>query len=348
MTTSAHRAEHRAAGPGPSLARLLESGRAFDYDSLTLVPRVASTLEHRVDAWPEVQFGSFHLGLPLLGSPMPDVCGTEMCQALAQQGALGILHRFQSIESQQRALVQVTRDGEAEAVGAAIGVTGDYQERFQALRGVGCRLFCLDTANGAHVQVERALAWVRGEAGDAFVIAGNVASAEAFTWLEERGAHAVRVGIAGGSVCETRTETGVFVPTPYAVAECVAARRRALVIGDSGVRTPADFCKLLALGADVVMVGSALAGTAEAPGRIIATEGKKYKIMRGAASFSVQQDIGRDDPEYVEGAETLVPYRGAVANVLHRYLAGLRSSMSYMNARTLEEYCRNASFLLIG
>jgi IMP dehydrogenase len=281
---------------------------------------------------------------------MPDVCGLDMCEVLAHEGALGILHRFQPIEHQREEFghaVGVAATISAAAVGAAIGVTGDYRERFQALYDEGCRIFCLDTANGAHIQVERALTWVREQAADAFVVAGNVASAESFTWLEERDADAIRVGIAGGSVCETRTETGIYAPTPYAVAEVASVRRRALIIGDSGVRNPADFCKLLALGADVVMVGSALAGTREAPGRVIVTEGKQYKIMRGAASFSVQYDVGNMSPDYVEGAETLVPYRGPVTGVVRRYVAGLRSSMSYMNARTLDEYRANARFILL-
>src|SRR5581483_2579270 len=134
---------------------------------------------------------------------------------------------------------------------------------------------------------------------------------------------------------------------PYAVAEAASVRRRALIIGDGGIRTPADFCKLLALGADAVMVGSALAGTKEAPGHIIQVDGKKYKVMRGAASFSVQQQGGNASPGYIEGTETLVPYRDTVTAVLHRYLAGLQSSMSYMNARTLDEYRHNVSFLLV-
>jgi IMP dehydrogenase len=106
-------------------------------------------------------------------------------------------------------------------------------------------------------------------------------------------------------------------------------------------------CKLLALGADLVMVGSALAGTREAPGRVIVVDGKKLKIMRGAASFSVQQQAGTEDPGYVEGTETLVPYKGGVDDVVRRYLAGLRSSMSYMGARTLEEYRQNVSFIVL-
>lgn len=322
------------------------SGTAFDYDDVTLVPRVRSTLAHRSDARPAAQFGPLSLDLPLLGSPMPDVCGVEMCLALADSGALGILHRFQSIAAQVGDFRQVL--DRAGAVGAAVGSTGDYRERFQRLVDAGCRVVCIDTANGAHEQVAEAMAWMRQHDPEVFVIAGNVASGEGFAWLEEAGADAIRVGIAGGSVCETRNETGVFVPTPHAVAEAAAVRRSALIIGDSGVRYPADMCKLLALGADCVMVGSALAGTREAPGRVIVVDGKKYKIMRGAASFSVQQEYGGDDPEYVEGAETMVPYKGSAAGVMRRYLAGLRSSMSYMNARSLDEYRQNVSILRLG
>lgn len=325
--------------------QLLEIGFAFDYDHISLVPRVVSTLQHRADARPEVSFGSYRLRLPLIGSPMSDVCGTEMCHILAQEGALGILHRFQPIDSQKQAFEEAHGSGHVPTVGAALGVTDNYQEQFHALYTAGCRLFCLDTANGAHRQVEHAIDWIRSQAPSVFLIAGNVASAETFSWLEQQGVDAIRVGIAGGSVCETRTETGVFVPTPYAVAEAVSVRQRALIIGDGGVRNPSDFCKLLALGADAVMLGSALAGTKEAPGQVIMAGGKQYKIMRGSASFSVQQQGGKEMPEYVEGTETLVPYRGSVTAVLHRFMAGLRSSMSYMNARSLEEYRRNASFV---
>ncbi len=330
-------------------ARVNGAPIAFDYDDVSLVPRLVSTLTHRVDAEPTIDFGPIRLTLPIIGAPMPDVCGAEMCRALAVDGAVGVLHRFQSIVAQVESVHSaVSRDdGEPPlpTPAAAVGVSGDYRERFSALYEAGVRAFCLDTANGAHVQVGAAIAWCRAEATDIFLIAGNVASAEAFHWLEDQGADAIRVGIAGGSVCETRTETAVFVPTPYAVWECAHVKSHALVIGDSGVRTPSDFCKLLALGADTVMLGSALAGTRQAPGRVIVVDASKYKIMRGAASFSVQQEHGGQEPEYVEGAETMVPYKGSVADVTSRYGAGLRSSMSYMNARSLEEYRANVNFV---
>jgi IMP dehydrogenase len=310
---------------------------------VSLVPRVRSTLAHRMEALPEVDFGSVRLSIPLIGSPMPDVCGVDMCQALGRHGALGILPRFQTIDAQAGELREVGAAGGP--VAAALGVSGDYRDRFERIVEAGCRIVCLDTANGAHEQVAHAVRWVRDQSTAVFLIAGNVATAETFAWLEDLGVDAIRVGIAGGSVCETRTETGVHAPTPYSVYECAQVRRHALIVGDGGIRSPADMCKLLALGADCVMVGSALAGTYEAPGRVLVVDGKKFKIMRGAASFSVQQEFAGEDPEYIEGAESIVPYKGHVADVIQRYLAGLRSSMSYMNARTLDEYRSNASFI---
>jgi IMP dehydrogenase len=295
--------------------------RAFDFDDVSLMPRVHSTLAHRTEALPVVDIGPLRLTIPLIGSPMPDVCGVDMCRALGEVAAAG------------------------GPLAAALGVTGDYRERFARIVETGCRIVCLDTANGAHEQVAHAVRWIRDQGTAVFLIAGNVASAETFRWLEDHGVDAIRVGIAGGSVCETRTETGVHAPTPYSVHECSQVRRHALIIGDGGVRNPADMCKLLALGADAVMVGSALAGTYEAPGRVIVVDGKKFKIMRGAASFSVQQEFAGADPEYIEGAESIVAYKGRVADVIQRYVAGLRSSMSYMDARSLDEYRSNASFI---
>ena len=317
---------------------------------MSLAPRVISEVAHRGDVAIEVVFGPLALRLPILGSPMPDVCGTEMARALARHGALGILHRFDSIESQAAAYREASTGSGAGkgCVGAAVGVSGDYQQRFAALYEAGCRVICLDTANGAHRQVAAAIQWVKRQHGDVFILAGNVATKEGFKWLEDEGADAIRVGIAGGSVCETRNETGVYVPTPYAVAEAASVRKRALIIGDGGVRMPADLAKLLALGADVVMLGSALAGTREALGRVIVVDGKRFKIMRGAASFSVQQEAAGSRPQYVEGAETLVPYKGRVEEVLQRYEAGLRSSLSYLNARTLADFRQNAAFVEIS
>lgn len=323
-----------------------EAAPAIDFSNLSLVPRTVSSIGHRADVHCGVAVGPAALEIPIVGSPMPDVCGPEMCGALAELGGLGILHRFQPVRAQVEQFTAAAAAAPAgRVVGAAVGSAGDFRHRFTALCEAGCRLVCLDTANGAHTQVAAAIEWVKRAAPDAFVIAGNVGAGETFRWLEDQGADAIRVGIGGGALCETRTETGIYAPTPQAVLEAAGIRRRALIIGDGGVRNPGDLCKLLALGADVVMLGSALAGTREAAGQEVVMRGRRYKVARGAASLSVQLEMGRSDPRHVEGAETMVPYRGEAAAVVHRYVAGLRSSMAYLDARDLAAYRRNARFV---
>ena len=332
-----------------SAPRFEVASPALDFSNLSLVPRVVSTVMHRAQVRCDVALGDVVLGGPIIASPMPDVCGPAMCRALAELGCLGVLHRFQPVPDQVEQFMRASEGlPPGRVVAAAVGVTGDHLERFAALHAAGCRLVCLDTANGAHTQVAAALEAIKRRAPDVFVIAGNVASAEGFGWLEDHGADAIRVGIAGGGLCETRTETGIYVPTPQAVLEALSVRGRALIIGDGGVRRPGDLCLLLALGADAVMVGSALAGTREATGREIVLRGRRYKVARGAASLSVQVEMGRPHPEHVEGAETIVPYRGDAAAVVHRYLAGLQSSMAYLDAADLAAYRRNASFVRLA
>jgi IMP dehydrogenase/GMP reductase len=323
-----------------------EAVPAIDFANLGLVPRTISSITHRADVDCGVMLGEVALDIPLVSSPMPDVSGPEMCVAMAQLGGIGILHRFQPVRAQVEQFARAAAAVPAgRVVGAAVGITGDFRERFTGLCDAGCRLVCLDTANGAHTQVASAIEWVKRAAPDAFVVTGNVGSAETFRWLEDQGADAIRVGIGGGALCETRTETGIYAPTPQSVLEAVGVRRRALIIGDGGVRSPGDLCKLLALGADAVMLGSALAGTSEAAGRELTMRGRRYKVARGAASLSVQLEMGRTDPQHVEGAETMVPYRGETAAVVRRYVAGLRSSMAYLDARDLDAYRRNATFI---
>lgn len=339
------------------------SDKWLTYDQVSLIPTVVSELKHRAEANTNVKFGPITLGIPLIAAPMPDVSNGEMAKKLWELGSFGWIHRFQSDEDIDREFLLASGKPNPTWLGLAIPANAEAALAI-VRRRIGCQIFCIDTANGANQMVERTIKTLKDKFPGIFLVTGNVASAEAFLKLESWGADAIRVGIAGGSVCETRTETGVYSPMATVIQQCATRVRtiyqpvgsggpidvldqykRALLIADGGIKTPADMCKALALGADLVMAGNIFAGSKEAPGDPINTgtheKPQLVKLMRGAASFSVQN--GKS--EYIEGRESFVPYKGSVERVVNRFAAGLRSSMSYMNSRTLEEYRRNVKIV---
>jgi IMP dehydrogenase len=190
------------------------------------------------------------------------------------------------------------------------------------------------------------------------LIAGNVATAEGTRDLASAGADAIKVGVGPGAACSTRIVAGVGVPQLTAVWECVAAAAESdlPVIADGGVRTSGDLTKALAAGAETVMIGSLLAGTEESPGRTVLRNGGRFKVYRGMASVGAaearrQRETSEDVLDELaaavvpEGVEAVVPYRGSLAEVLYQQVGGLRSGMSYLNARTLGELRQHARFV---
>jgi IMP dehydrogenase len=345
----------------------------YSYDNVTLVPRVISEIPTRDNCDTSVTLGTVYnhgqpnptqnvvLDVPIISSPMPDVTGADMAFTLRRSGVLGIIHRFQTIEGQLKEFIGANSIPETAswmgrfdkgAVGCAIGVTDDFSERFDVLHRAGCRIFCLDTANGANTQVEHAFKTLQSKEISYYCIAGNVATWEGYQFLANLGVNAVRVGIAGGSVCETKIETGVYMPTLECVREIAEyvdheygnELPHPLIIADGGIRTPADMAKALAVGADLIMGGRIFAGYRETPGPIIKDRHDKqlYKLYRGAASHGVQKDTNGEKPDYSEGAEELVPFIDKSAStVIKRFKNGFRSTMSYMNATTIPQFRQN-------
>jgi IMP dehydrogenase len=244
------------------------------------------------------------------------------------------------------------------AVAAAIGVRGDYLDRAQALAVAGADALVLDIAHGHADHALEALASVRDTIREEVdLVAGNVATAEGARQLANAGADAVKVGVGPGSVCTTRVVAGVGVPQLSAVRECVAACREldVPVIADGGVRAGGDVAKAVGGGAETVMIGNLLAGTPESPGEVVTRNGTQVKVFRGMASgaaAAARRAAEREDeteffPVVPEGVEAVVPVKSSVAAVVADLVGGLRSGMSYSNARTIREMNERARFVRI-
>src|SRR5260221_7106776 len=200
------------------------------------------------------------LSLPLIAAPMPDVTNGAMARKLSDLGSFGWIHRFQS-EDAMRVEVYGEKYRVSHSFGLALPV--NPREAWEivswAYNGFGVKIFCIDTANGANQMVKEIIQKLKKMSPEIFIVAGNVASWENFNHLVEWGADAIRVGIAAGSVCETRTETGVYSPMAGVIQDIInylgPHDKGAFLIADGGIKSPAEMCKALALGADLVMAG---------------------------------------------------------------------------------------------
>ena len=311
------------------------------YDDVLLVPQY-SDIKSRTEVSMEATLGSHTFRVPIISSPMDTVTASPMAAALDSYGGLGIIHRYNSIETQCHHVECLPAEAK---VGAAIGVSGDYLDRATALWAAGATILCVDVAHGHHILMKEALRKLRHTFGDVVhIMAGNVATLEGYNDLVDWGADSVRCNIGGGSICSTRTQTGHGVPGLQTIIDCARSDRDAPIIADGGLRNSGDIVKALAAGADFVMLGSLLSGTDEAPGDIISTRKGKFKSYRGMASADAQVEW-RGKASSLEGIATTVPCKGPVSDILKSLERGVRSGFSYSGARSLTELHSKAKFM---
>ena len=253
-----------------------------------------------------------------------------------------------------------TKDASGRLRVAAATNTGDSGiERAEALLEAECDLIVVDTAHGHSKGVGETVARIKKLSNRVQVLAGNVATGDATKALIDAGADGVKVGIGPGSICTTRIVAGVGVPQLTAILDSVEAASKlgVPVIADGGLRTSGDIAKALAAGASSVMVGSMLAGTAEAPGETFLYQGRTYKSYRGMGSVGAmargsadryfQQDI-KDQMKLVpEGIEGQVPFKGPAKDVIHQMVGGVKAAMGYTGSRTLKDFRERAKFVRI-
>ncbi|MBQ9952987.1 MAG: IMP dehydrogenase [Clostridia bacterium] len=239
---------------------------------------------------------------------------------------------------------------------AAIGITNDVLDRAGALINAGVDVLVLDSAHGHSANIMKTIKLVKEHFPDIQLIAGNIATAEAAEDLIDAGADAVKVGIGPGSICTTRVVSGIGVPQLTAVMDVaeVCSRRNIPMIADGGIKFSGDIVKAIAGGADVVMLGSLLAGCEESPGEEELYQGRRFKSYRGMGSMAAMAKGSADRyfqtgtkklvPEGVEGR---VPFKGAMGDTVFQLMGGLRSGMGYCGTETIEDLKKNGKFVKI-
>ena len=240
--------------------------------------------------------------------------------------------------------------------GAAIGVTEDCLDRVKALVEAGVDVVALDSAHGHSKNIIEKVKEIKAAYPDLQVIAGNIATAEAAKALIEAGADCIKVGIGPGSICTTRIVAGIGVPQITAIYDvCNEAKKYGIpVIADGGIKYSGDCEKAIAAGADVIMMGSMLAGCDESPGEFEIYQGRRFKVYRGMGSLAAMEKGSKDRyfqtgskklvPEGVEGR---VPYKGPLSDTIFQLVGGLRSGMGYCGTPTIEDLKENGQFIKI-
>jgi IMP dehydrogenase len=244
-------------------------------------------------------------------------------------------------------------------VGAAVGVSGDLEERMELLVKAGADILAIDSSHGHSTGVLKTIELIKKKYPDVPVMAGNIATEEGSRALIDYGADTVKVGIGPGSICTTRVVTGCGVPQITAILEAVKAanKKNIPVVADGGIRYSGDITKALAAGAGSAMVGSIFAGTEESPGETILYQGRTFKTYRGMGSLEAmksgsrdryfqehQEEVSKFVPEGIEGR---VPHRGNVADSVYQLVGGLRSGMGIVGARDIEQLQKRARFIKI-
>ena len=313
---------------------------SLTYDDISLVPTEISRIKSRAEVITKSNFLGAELNLPVVSSPMDSVTGIAMAKELTALGCLGIVNRFDS------SLNELFSNGKAVEGVRAVSVSLTAEDSLLEKIAASNLIVCIDTANANNAHVLHKCEEIKKKY-NVKVIVGNVAHGGTLKQLVDAGADAVRIGIGGGSVCTTSVQTGIGIGQISSVVDCYFAREeqklKIELIADGGIKSPGDVAKALAAGADVVMLGRMLAGTKETPGEVIKYSDQLWKKYRGSASFGVKMK-----GEFIEGEETMVPYKGTVKSVINAISDGLKSAMSYLNCLNIDELKKIDTFGILS
>ena len=328
----------------------------LDFDDVLIRPK-RSTLSSRrlVDLNRKFEFrhsNEIWEGIPVIAANM-DTTGTfEIAESLKKEKMLTAIHKFYSLEQWAKSINSNQIDLEHCAVTFGVEEAENADEFFNYLKKNKLnkpKFICLDVANGYTELFLDLVKKIRSKF-DNPLIAGNVVTGEMTEALILAGADIVKIGIGPGSVCTTRTVTGVGYPQLSAIIECADAAHglRGHVISDGGCSTPGDVAKAFGAGADFVMLGGMFAGHEESGGELIEKDGKKYKQFYGMSSDTAMERYYGDIKNYRanEGETIALEYKGPIDKTIQQILGGLRSAATYVGAKDIKDLPKCTTFIL--
>ena len=331
---------------------------ALTFDDVLLTPNYSNILPSEVSTSTSLS-SNINLKIPVLSSAMDTVTESKMAISIAIAGGLGIIHRNLEIKKQ---IIEIKKvKSKKLLVGAAVGAGPIEIKRAEALLKENIDMIVVDTAHGHTQKVAEIIKKIRKiKSKKTLLCAGNIATAEAAKFLASLGVDVIKVGIGPGSICTTRLVAGVGVPQLSAILDVKKAlgKSKTKIISDGGIKFSGDLAKAIAAGADAVMIGSLFSGTTESPGKILKRKGKLYKTFRGMGSAGAMsvgsadryyqkkfKDISKFVPEGVEG---IVKFKGPVNKIIYNLTGGLRSSMGYLGAKTINDLQKRGEFVKIS
>ena len=332
-------------------SKLSEAPVAYTFDDFTLNP-VHSTLRSRKEPDTKTKIGDITYTVPIIASPMNTVTEQSMILCLRELGGCSVLHRYMSI-GEQLDICTSLYGGTYFPHYVAVGATGDYLERVDALLDIGVKHFCVDVANGHSQMCIDAVLEIAKKGSSIQIMAGDVCNMDGAYRLADAGCTSIRIGIGPGSMCTTRIVTGHGVPQLTAIEDCARIKAHypdVCLIADGGIRSSGDIVKAIAIGADAVMLGNLLAGTEESPGQTFKNEnGTLSKSYAGMASEQGRAEwFDKSSTSYVpEGVSTTIPFKGSAKKVVENLVGGLRVGMSYCDAHNLQELRDNAQWVRV-
>ncbi len=343
----------------------IETTPKLDFSDVLLRPK-RSDLTSRKDVSLERTFKFYHSpkewsGVPLMTANMHSSGTFEMAKTLSKHKIITILHKHYTIAELTDFLAKTDFP---QYLGYSLGIReGDFEKLSELLKaGLGSKFdfVCLDVPNAYLERVREKVRELRALCPEHIIIAGNVVTNEMTQDLLRVGADIVKIGIGSGSACLTRKQTGVGYPQLSAVMECADAAHGitkkhsgagyGLIISDGGATCNGDIAKAFCGGADFVMCGSLFSGFLQSGGELIERDGKQYKQYYGSSStLAMKQNYGKVDAHRAsEGRETLIPYKGDISEYISDVFGSLRSTATYIGARSIKELHKCTTFIMVN